>query len=181
MSGLQDISFENEARIRKALISISIFTLVISNVELASNKLDFFGLEIAVSIEKISAVLQLTILFLLAGLFLLLAERAPRLIAGVLRTRDEKWWKKLLPELGAYQSAHDPKTGEDDYLEYRRDNPDWDDELYLEKHQRSQKREHVLRYFRPIALFSRSMTKYGLPVGLALIALFFPQSILVLG
>lgn len=181
MKGLHDLSFENEAKIRKALVSLSIFTLVISNVQLGGDKLNFFGLEIIVSIEKISAVLRLSILLLLIGLFLMVVERLPRFVAKALRLRDEKWWIKILPDLEAFQNQSRPKTDEEEYHEFRRDNPDWDDMLHSERFERSQRRLKVLGYFRPIALFSRTLTRFVFPIGLAVLALFYAQAILVLG
>jgi hypothetical protein len=117
VKGFQDINFENEAKIRKAIVSVSVFTLVISNVELASNKLDFFGLEVVISIEKISAVFRLLIVSLLLGLFLVLAEHSPKRIVRILRVRDEKWWDRVLPAIREFQefqnNGHDRSDQED--------------------------------------------------------------------
>ena len=85
------MSFDDEGKIRKALVSISIFTLIISNLELASNELDFFGLKIVVSIGKISAVIKLSTWLRLSGLILVLVEHSPNKTLSVLRIRDEKW------------------------------------------------------------------------------------------
>ena len=85
------MGFDDEGKIRKALVSISIFTLIISNLELASNELDFFGLKIVVSIGKISAVFRLSTWLLLSGLILVLMEHSPNRTIRVLRVRDEKW------------------------------------------------------------------------------------------
>ncbi|MEL7164150.1 MAG: hypothetical protein AAGL96_01660 [Pseudomonadota bacterium] len=180
MKGLQDITFENETKIRKAIVSISVVTLVFANVELASNTLDFFGLKIVVSLEKTVAVLRLVLLLLLAALMLTLLERLPRLVAKVMRIRDERWWEKLLPDLEAFQRGT-YQSEEDAYNEFQRENPELDDILYMKKHQRSENRKKVLGYFRPIAMFSRSVTQYVFPISIALVALFFPHLVLVLG
>jgi len=178
LKGLADINFETEAKIRKALVSVSLVTLVLSNVELASNELNFFGLTILISLPNTTAVLRLVIVLLVFALLLILAERLPRLVAGTLRNRDNKWWEALLPEINAFQGGPSDRELEEDY--YTNSAPDWDDLMLAEKNFRAERRVLILGWFRPIALVSRTVTRYIFPLSLALVALLFPQSILLL-
>jgi hypothetical protein len=171
MKGLLGINIDGTEKVRKALISVSITMILLSNIELASNEINFFGLRILVSLEKILSVLKLVTIFLIFATALHALEQLPLFVYRIRRYLDRKWWDKLLPEI--IESQHGPLETEDRIL-------DWDDEAYHERHLRSAKRKRIAAFYRPTAIVIRFCTRQLFPIFLAAIALFNPEIILVL-
>jgi hypothetical protein len=169
MNSLRDISFDNEAKVRKSIISISIALLVISNIKFSNNNLDLFGLELVVSPEKIGAVLRLSLsLLLIAQLFFIL-ERIPQFIARSLAIKDDRWWGLKQPEIAEFQggaelSEYEQRMGYEQNEQNDPANLEWDDRQIFEKIEREKRRKRVMASYRPIATTTRTITRYIFPM-----------------
>lgn len=185
MNSLRDISFDNEAKVRKSIVSISIALLVISNIEFLDNKMDLGGLRFVVSPEKIGALLRLSLWLLLIAQSFFILERIPRFIAKNLAAKDDLWWVLLQPEIEEFQKGVELSEYEQ-MVEYERNeegnpsNMGWDDRQLHEKFRREKHRKSVMASYRPIATVTRTITRYFFPLSLAFIAIFFPQFVLLL-
>lgn len=185
MNSLRDISFDNEARVRKSIVSISIALLVISNIEFLDNKMDLGGLRFIVSPEKIGAVLRLSLWLLLIAQSFFILERIPRFIAKNLAAKDDRWWVRLQPEIdefqkGAQLTEYEQMVEREHNERYNPANMEWDDRQLDEKFRRERRRKNVMASYRPIATVTRTITRYFFPLSLAFIAIFFPQFVLLL-
>lgn len=173
LSILSNIDFTGLRRSRNAILSASVFLLVVSNITLASDRLNLFGLEFIVSINELVSVARVVLVLALLNLSGALVRESPKNLARFLRWRDEKWWLPIGEQIDEMHRGQGP---DDDYWEQR--GLDWDDEAYIERDVRKQKRLRVARWLRPISL-TLSFTSYVIfPLALAFLSLFAPHLIL---
>ena len=175
---LNNLSFHNETKSRRSVIATAIFLLVVSNLSIASDSITLLGLEVLVSQTAIVAATRTVLIFCLIAFFLSWVELFPLRYARFRRNRDHDWWQPLKESIDQHYRDLDPSLDDArEYHEFRRDNPDWDDEFYEEKHQRKLRRLAIIKAHRPIAFTVRSFSNFLWPILLSIIALFFPEVI----
>ncbi len=134
---MNNFNLDSEKRVRKALVSVSLFTLVLSNIELASNEVTLLGLTIIVSLPQVLAVFMLTVVFLLIAFLLFVLEAAPRRISRFKRWRDNAWFAEQQTIIDDFARASDPRAeyeAEDE--RQRMMNPDPDEQVWMERQKR---------------------------------------------
>lgn len=172
--------FETPAAVRKSIVSFSLVLIAFSNLDVRSDEIELAGLVIGFEKNHLIAFLKLSLWVSLASYFSALLPLAPSLASKVLKIRLSQWWAPLQEEIdNAY-----PKPPEDQYDEeyeqYREDNPDWDDLLYMEKSHREKKIKSIASLGDPISRIRLILTRDAWPIFLAGIALYFPEWIFIL-
>ena len=175
LNSLASVSVENESKARKAVVAISIALILVSNLELTSDRLKVVGLEIIISQDKLIAVLKLALIVATSAFVLAILETVPKKIARIKRYFDARWWEPIQSDIDSFHRQMDPNY---DY-DFARE-PEWDEEAYIEKVNRQKKRLKIAMLTRPIVVFTRSVANYLWPLSLLIVALFHPDLIFVL-
>ena len=180
-SELNRIDFESEARSRRSVITLSILLLIFSNIVLKSDTLSILGLEIFISKHSIVAVLRLLLSISLIAFFFAHVEKAPIRLARYLRKKDEKWWQPIEQDIDDfYAQSHPNYEYEMQQREAHEMSREWDDDARGERYKRKVRRQKIHSYYRPIATFTRTISRLVWPFALSAIALLRPELALVL-
>lgn len=172
LSTLNKLSFDNEAKTRRQLISVSVVLLIFKNLELASNQLTLLGLEIIISKPSIVSATTVVLIITIIAFVFAFAEKFPKRYAHYKRRSDDKWWKPIEKEIDDYHNNQDPDR---EYSHQHDIDPDWDDMAYSEKSKRSQKRRKILNWYRPITTITRLVSNFLWPILIAAVSLFYPE------
>ena len=134
---LIDLLSDNETvlKVRKNLLTLSLLLLFFASLQFLSNELNFFGLKVGVSHDKLIFIFRLVTAFVLIRFMLIIVTDLIGLSYNFLEQFDKKWEKETLSEF-----PQEPRPDEDDgyFLE------DYEEKFAQERGKRERKRTSVL-------------------------------------
>lgn len=130
-----------------------------------------------------SGIVSLAKILLVVSLFAYLLARlelTPKRYASFRRRLDANWWIPINNEIQkTYDSMNPEEQDQREYQKFRKENADWDDQLYEERYQRKQQRLAILKFYQPIANTRAFIINVIWPFSLAYIAFYSPEFALI--
>ena len=152
---------------RKALFAASAFLLFFSSLTLRSNELDFFGLKVAVSQDRIILIGQICVAFILLRFSSLVVTSLFDMAHKGLTSVDENWEKKTIAEFPDFDNL-----GNDGY---EMEPDDWEISYAVSKSKRERRRGWVSRSRQMLESVFGIIFNLLIPVSIGIVSVVEPR------